>query len=262
MGYPNLPARDMIRRTMANLDVIDGLHRRRLSDPDRQQPDVYEVTQLVNSFLGAWAHPWEVWRRDLERISLDDARTDGWPIPSPDDRRDTEPRHFGELLSLTRNAMAHGNIEFLRDFEGSDDIGRVRLWNLKGGFRTWGITLTVAELRQFLDGFVALAENLPDPRPRAVRHAQDRPAVDRPRTLSISNDLYAALTAYARDQGSGDGPDALVETVVRNFLAARDHIEAPFRPFQITPIEHEGDVADISITHDQYFAGGTSGASG
>ena len=49
MGMPPTePIRDVVRRTMANLQFIEGHASARGS---------YEVTQLVNSFLGALAHP-------------------------------------------------------------------------------------------------------------------------------------------------------------------------------------------------------------
>jgi hypothetical protein len=48
---PEQPVRDIMQWTMMNLEFIEAQPR----DP-RTGP--FEVTQLVNSFLGALAHPW------------------------------------------------------------------------------------------------------------------------------------------------------------------------------------------------------------
>jgi hypothetical protein len=55
-----------------------------------------------------------------------------------------------------RNALAHGNVEFLPD--ASAEIRALRLWNIDRGRRTWGAVVTVADMRSFLTRFVALAE--------------------------------------------------------------------------------------------------------
>jgi hypothetical protein len=57
-----------------------------------------------------------------------------------------------------RNALAHGNVEFLPC--ASAEIRALRLWNNERGRRTWGAAVTVADMRSFLARFVALAEEL------------------------------------------------------------------------------------------------------
>ncbi len=47
---PNEPLRDVMRRTMKNLEFVE-----RSATPTGP----FEVTQLINSFIGALAHPWE-----------------------------------------------------------------------------------------------------------------------------------------------------------------------------------------------------------
>jgi len=239
-----------MRRTRENLEAINDLQK---NEDDRRK--VYEVTQLVNSFLGAFAHPWEEWARDLKRINLEVAKATGWPIKPPDDDRDDDPRNLGELLQWVRNAMAHGNIRFLRDPTHPEDIGQVSLWNERNGWRTWGITLTVTELREFLDCFDALAGRLPDPRPRPVRHIKDKSITEtRNVTISNSEDLNAALRAYGYDRDV-EGFDQVVETALHDLLKERGHL-VPFRPFRVTPFHREGGPTDISINHDRYFADG------
>jgi hypothetical protein len=71
MGMPPTePIRDVVRRTMANLQFIEGHASARGS---------YEVTQLVNSFLGALAHPYEASKPSLMALPTSEAAQRGWP---------------------------------------------------------------------------------------------------------------------------------------------------------------------------------------
>ena len=147
---PSEPVVEMMRRTLASLEFIE----RHMTDAGP-----YEVTQLVNSFLGALAHPWERLRDDLNRMPLTDAALLGWPELRKDLPDDVDPTSLGNLLYLVRNAFAHGNVEFLPDPSG--EIFAVRFWNKNRQHkRNWGATLTVVDLRRFLVCFVELAEDL------------------------------------------------------------------------------------------------------
>jgi len=55
-----------MRRTMANLEFVEA-H----SGPNGP----YEATQLIDSFLGALAHPWETMGDDLPKLPLREARS-------------------------------------------------------------------------------------------------------------------------------------------------------------------------------------------
>jgi hypothetical protein len=147
MGMPHDPVRDIMRRTMHNLQFVEA--RAGADGP-------YEVTQLVNSFLGALAHPWEAYRHDLTAVSLAQAHAAGWPAVAKERPSDRDPDSLGDLVRLMRNALAHGNVEFLPD--ASAEIRALRLWNIDRGRRTWGAVVTVADMRSFLTRFVALAE--------------------------------------------------------------------------------------------------------
>ena len=72
---PFEPVLDIMRRTMENLEFVER-------HANKDGP--YEVTQLINSFLGALAHPWEEFQAELLQMPLADAAAKGWPIP--DDR--------------------------------------------------------------------------------------------------------------------------------------------------------------------------------
>ena len=147
---PMEPVRDVMRRTMFNLHFIE----------EHQAPDgPFEVTQLVNSFLGALAHPWEHFRKELEQITLSEAEAQGWPGIYQERDTDKAPDSLGDLLRLMRNSIAHGNITFMPDDQNR--IRAIRLWNEnQKGRRTWGTILTVALMRDLLNRFVQLAEDL------------------------------------------------------------------------------------------------------
>ncbi len=148
---PSEPVPEVMRRTMFNLKFIK-------KHQDRNGP--YEVTQLVNSFLGALAHPWETYRNDLMRLPLSEAERRGWPKVKKEQLSDRDPDSLGDLLRLVRNSFAHGNVQFLPDERNG--IQAIRFWNTspKSGKRTWGAILTVGHLESFLKCFVALAEEL------------------------------------------------------------------------------------------------------
>ncbi len=151
------PVRDMMLRTMKNLAFIE-----QHANADEKQTDVFEVTQLVNSFLAALAHPWEIHREALDQMGIQTAVNDGWPrLPVECDARYT-PKNLGDLLRRVRNALAHGHIRFRGNNE--DDITDVEMWDVNwNNKRTWGTTVSVDSMRTFLVKFVQLAEMFPEP---------------------------------------------------------------------------------------------------
>jgi hypothetical protein len=149
MGMPTQPILDIMRRSMANLAFIET-H----AGPDGP----YEFTQLINTFLGALAHPFEAMRDDLTSLPLADACAQGWPRLSKERTTDQDPETFGDLIRLMRNGMAHGNIELLSD--GKGQIHALRIWNTspRTKARTWGAIVLASDLRRFLALFVDLVE--------------------------------------------------------------------------------------------------------
>ena len=161
--------RDVMRRTKRNLEIIEELHRRGL--PGAEGP--YELTQLLNSFLGAVALPRE---RDLgpklATISIEEAEerwrlpriVDNYPdLPVHTHRRPKKPVNLDVLLELMRNGLMHGNIEPITGSTG--EITRISIENRCGchrcnGAPTWGTTLDISELRQIFDAFVGVADHL------------------------------------------------------------------------------------------------------
>jgi hypothetical protein len=156
---PHEPLRDVMHRTMHNLEFIEA---------QKTPHGPYEVTQLLNSFLGALAHSWEIYQSELCNRSLPDAAAIGWPNIAKERPRDRDPESMGDLVRLMRNAIAHGNVEFLPGPAG--DIQALRMWNKDRGRRTWGAVITVANMRAFLASFVNLAEELHAERRRSILH--------------------------------------------------------------------------------------------
>jgi hypothetical protein len=164
-----LNPKETMRRTMANLRIIEReLGDRKARGVRVAEEGPFEITQLVNSFLGALAHPWERTRGALNELPIAEARDSGWPVVGSD-RGEQEPETLGDFLRLVRNGFAHGNVQFIPDEHGG--IETVRFWNThpRSGKRTWGSALGVSDLRQFLECFAALAEGIPDDRWLAAR---------------------------------------------------------------------------------------------
>jgi len=147
MGTPTQPIVDIMRRTMANLAFVE----------ERAGPNgPYEVTQLINSFVGALAHPWEWMKDDLMQLPLTEIASKNWPAVQKEYPTDIEPNSLGDLVRLMRNAMAHGNIELYSD--GRRQISAIRVWNIKHGRRDWGAVVRIDDMRRFLECFVELIE--------------------------------------------------------------------------------------------------------
>jgi len=146
---PHVPVLDMMRRTMVNLAYVE-----RHSAKDGP----FEVTQLINSFLGALAHPWETLKADLPSISLAEAAAAGWPVPEQQGGRGPPPESLGELLRLLRNGIAHGNLSFLPD--GRGEIQAIRIENYDRRRLTWRGVISVQDMRALLHRFVALVEEV------------------------------------------------------------------------------------------------------
>ncbi|KAA5595716.1 HEPN family nuclease [Blastochloris sulfoviridis] len=148
MGMPTKPLLDIMRRSMANLVFVEA---------HAGPTGPYEVTQLINTFLGALAHPFEAMRDDLMALPLTESETLGWPRIAKERPSDKDPKSLGDLVRLMRNGMAHGNIDFVSD--GKAQVQALRIWNTApSGARTWGAVISVSDMRRVLDLFVDLIE--------------------------------------------------------------------------------------------------------
>lgn len=148
MGMPTAPILDIMRRSMMNLGFVEA---------HASPAGPYEVTQLINTFLGALVHPFESMQEDdLMSGPIANAIALGWPAIGRARPNDLELASLGELIRAMRNAMAHGNLEFFPDTKGQ--IQAIHLWNNNRGRRTWGGIVTVQDMRRFLVSFVDLVE--------------------------------------------------------------------------------------------------------
>jgi hypothetical protein len=131
-----------MERTLHNLDYIK-------KRKGRHGP--FEITQLLNSFLGAFIHPKEAW---IKRLPIGPP-PESWPA-IPTDQGCEEPTGCRDLVRLVRNGMAHGNYDLLPDRMNPSEIGGVRLWNInKAGERTWGTELTIVQVEALLRAFTS-----------------------------------------------------------------------------------------------------------
>jgi hypothetical protein len=143
---PNVAVRELMDRTLDNLRFIER---------HETASDAWEITQLINSFAGAFAHPWELWKEEFNVLKFDSEESHEWPRIKSDNDFDYQPTSVGDQIRLVRNAFAHGNIRLIND--GHDRIGAIQIWNVKEGHTTWSTTIDKDTLRQFLETFVHLS---------------------------------------------------------------------------------------------------------
>ena len=144
---------DFARRTRSNLEYIEAAEERGES--------VYEVTQLANSLLGLLVFPREHYMQTVPDTPLSELVERGWP--------DIRPTHgqlpqdtLRQLMRMLRNSIAHCNVEFVADQDS--EITGMKVWNTKGGHRTWQAELTIDDLRTIAFKFVELIENNSKPK--------------------------------------------------------------------------------------------------
>jgi hypothetical protein len=73
-------------------------------------------------------------------------------------------------------------------------------------------------------------------------------------TITVSDEVEAAVAAYQRAQDAPPTLTAVVEAALREYLAQRG-FGAAKRAFWITPAAHGSGTADGSVEHDRELAG-------
>jgi hypothetical protein len=73
-------------------------------------------------------------------------------------------------------------------------------------------------------------------------------------TITIKDDLEAALDAYVLRQEAPPTLTAVVQAALREYLARRG-AAPPSHPLRITPARKGSGKSDISLHHDRYVAG-------
>ena len=144
MMYEDVIA-DFAWRTQQNLLALE--------DAQRNGARVFATTLLINSMLGLLVFPREEFVERIPRTPLSELRATGWPLPTVR-HGFTQASDLAELVRYLRNAISHFNLEFQGDSE--NHISGVRVWNMRGGEKTWEADLTLDELRGIAERFTQL----------------------------------------------------------------------------------------------------------
>lgn len=161
--------KEFAKRTLANLHFIDEeiKKRHRLGIDDRDIHDVFEVTQLINSFVGMIILPKETFYRNLRgysrflspkaKLLLDNLANDPRKYSST-----YTYEHRGEQIreQLTpknlsrhfRNAIAHNNLEILpQDYTGEGKVTGFVFKDSNNYGEEFRLELTIDEIRILLE---------------------------------------------------------------------------------------------------------------
>jgi hypothetical protein len=177
MGKPLQPIPEVMRRTLQNLYAIHQLREQRQQqgiDVDSEGP--FEVTQLVNSFLGALAHPWEALLKNRDPTDFPQLARLSRHLANAQTIEGNAPNLIDQL-GYIRNAFSHGNVELLADQKvgGIQEISSIRLWNCRRRNgqekKNWEIRFRVDELVSLLEDFSSAADELYDE--RLIRRRED-----------------------------------------------------------------------------------------
>lgn len=157
---------EIARRTIHNLEKVAEI----AIGQDEANPRVFEVTHLLNSLLGLFVLPEEGWLPRQQRVRLVELYMDGWPKLAFDPRY-TQPTWFRDFVEVFRDAIAHGNIEFIAvENEIGARISEVKFWNHEGGRKAnpinFMVTISVSDIesmaRKMADRILASrVRNLP-----------------------------------------------------------------------------------------------------
>ncbi|PKL50857.1 MAG: hypothetical protein CVV37_06975 [Nitrospira bacterium HGW-Nitrospira-1] len=134
--------RDFAIRTKRNLAIIEQLHKNGM--------EAYETTQLVNSCLGLLVFPQQRFIKRIPETPIEQLIQEGWPVPQVTGQF-PQVANLNELIRYLRNAIAHFNIQFIGDSE--NQIRLLRVWNTRGGTKTWEAELSVADLKKISERF-------------------------------------------------------------------------------------------------------------
>ncbi len=161
--------KEFAKRTLANLRFIDEEinKRHRLGIDDRDIHDVFEVTQLINSFIGMIILPKETFYRKLGRfrrfltpkakLLLDDLSNNPRKYTSTytyehDGEQIREQLTPKSLSRHFRNAIAHNNLEILpQDYTGEGKVTGFVFKDHNDYGEEFRLELTIDEIRILLE---------------------------------------------------------------------------------------------------------------
>ncbi len=143
--------RDFALRTKKNLECIESL-----AKEDNHKPEVFEVTQLINSLLGLIVFPREDYMSSIPNIPLPELVRQGWAVPRVIGKY-PQAKHLRDLVYKLRHAVAHFNLKFISNSKGH--ISGIKVWNCdmkKNHEIIWEAELEVEELRDIAYRFIEL----------------------------------------------------------------------------------------------------------
>ncbi|NSL93550.1 hypothetical protein [Acetobacter syzygii] len=129
---------EIMRRSFINLDFIEASY---------QAYDLCEVTQLINTFLGAFIHPFEKSAKGKEFIR----HFRGKPPPIPFESEAAGTLSYLEFIYFVRHALAHGDLHY--NPNKIKQIESITLWNAKHKEKPIRITVSIQDMRYFLFDF-------------------------------------------------------------------------------------------------------------
>lgn len=138
MGIPSNPLLDIMRRSLVNLDFVEANYRAH---------DLYEITQLVNTFLGAFIHPFEKSASGVAFIRHFRKRQP----PIAFEANAEGDLDYLQFIHVVRHALAHGNLRY--NANTIKQIESITLWNTTHNQKKIRITVSIAGMKTFLIDF-------------------------------------------------------------------------------------------------------------
>jgi len=131
---------DFARRTLANLEYIEA---------QRNNRDVYEVTQLINSLLGLLVFPQQRFWERIKPVPLSELPWAEFHMRTGHDRC----TDLQQLVRYVRNSVSHFNVDFGRE---TGEIKQIEMWNYNPRTERvdWRADITVEGLRDFAYHFI------------------------------------------------------------------------------------------------------------
>lgn len=147
MGIPADPLLDIMRRSLINLEFIYKNH---------EKHAVYEITQLVNTFLGAFIHPFERSSKGRAFIAYFAARPT--PIDVTYQIREGDNVTYYDFIQYIRHALAHGNMRY--NPNAIKQIESITIWNVRNGSKVFKCTINTHDMKTLLLDFRTCLEEI------------------------------------------------------------------------------------------------------
>ncbi len=142
---------DFARRTKKNLDFVRSAAKKE----NPTEAKIFEFTQLINSMLGLLVFPKEKHWKKYKNKRYAELIKQGWPKISSSEGF-SDAKTLEELLRYIRDAITHGQIEFLPK---GGKLNGVKLWRKnRSGTKDWEAELSKDDLEKFTNKFIEMLE--------------------------------------------------------------------------------------------------------